>query len=426
MRYPLSALGQKMLRLTGVREIMRDIETATAAPSARPWINLSAGNPLVVPELERLWHGIARRLPSAEFGEVIGRYGSSRGYGPFLDTLAADLNVRYGWNISPRNLLVTPGSQTLFFILINLFAGAMSDGSRRRVLLPMSPEYTGYEGVTLDADTLASTRPAVETDGAHTFRYRIDPHDLVIGEDVGALLISRPGNPTGMVIPDAALEQLAGRAAQAQVPLIVDSAYGLPYPALNRVAMRPLFDSHVVHCMSFSKAGLPGARIGVAVADEAVIEAALSFLSNMNIHAPRLGQALVAQAIHDGSLDAVCRTVVGPLYAAKAQRLQALLREHLDGLPWRLHSTDGGLFGWLWLEDLPIDDLTLYARAKAAHVFVVPGSFFFVGLRGQWRHARECLRVSLTASDADLDEGVRRLAGVIRAAYDETPQAQVA
>jgi valine--pyruvate aminotransferase len=141
----LTQFGQQMSRLTGVRAIMKDIiETLQADPDAN-WINLSAGNPLILPEVEAMWRRYTHQLlDSSEFGEVICRYGATQGYTPLVEAVVDCFNSRYGWNLTPRHILITPGSQSLYFFAINSLGGYGSSGQFRSILLPLSLDYTGY------------------------------------------------------------------------------------------------------------------------------------------------------------------------------------------------------------------------------------------------------------------------------------------
>ncbi|MEZ5433058.1 MAG: hypothetical protein R3F31_18250 [Verrucomicrobiales bacterium] len=62
----------------------------------------------------------------------------------FREAVAGYLNRECGWKLTREHIGVTSGGQTAFFLLLNRFAGTLPDGSRRRVLLPVVPEYIGY------------------------------------------------------------------------------------------------------------------------------------------------------------------------------------------------------------------------------------------------------------------------------------------
>lgn len=104
------------------------------------------------------------------------------------------------------------GSQLAVFYLVNMFSGAFPDGSRKRILLPLAPEYVGYADQGLDAECFRSQRPTIEMLGAHSFKYCVDFNALRTDESTGALLVSRPTNPSGNVVTDAEVLHLAAMA----------------------------------------------------------------------------------------------------------------------------------------------------------------------------------------------------------------------
>ncbi|MEB3182345.1 MAG: valine--pyruvate transaminase, partial [Nostocaceae cyanobacterium] len=399
MNPALTQIGAQMSNLTGVRAIMKDIIETLRAGAGQEYINLSAGNPLILPEVEQLWRDCtAQLLASSDYGEVVCRYGSSQGYAPFIEAIVNDFNRRYGLNLSDRNVLVTPGSQTLYFYAANAFGGYTPNGELKQIVLPLSPDYTGYGGVTLTANALYAYKPTLDIDAAgHKFKYRPDFSQLTITEETGCVIFSRPCNPTGNVLTDEEVKKIAALAAPYNVPVFIDSAYAPPFPALNFTAMTPTFGDNILHCMSLSKAGLPGERIGVAIGDEELIQVLECFQTNMCIHPSRYGQAIAARAINSGALAEIAETVIRPFYQNKFTILEDSLNQAMPkDLPWFLHRGEGAIFAWLWLQDLPISDWEFYQELKQVGVIVVPGSTFFPGLQAEWQHKQECIRISLT------------------------------
>ncbi len=420
MNPALTQIGAQMSNLTGVRAIMKDIIETLRAGAGQQFINLSAGNPLILPEVEQLWRDCtAQLLASPEYGEVVCRYGSSQGYAPLIEAIANDFNKRYGLNLSERNILITPGSQTLYFYAANTFGGYTPSGELKQIVLPLSPDYTGYGGICLVPKALIAYKPTLDIDvAAHRFKYRPDFSQLSITENTGCVLFSRPCNPTGNVLTDDEVKKIAALAAPYNVPVLIDSAYGLPFPALNFTDMTPVFGDNILHCMSLSKAGLPGERIGIAIGDEKWIEALECFQANISLHSSRYGQAIAALAINSGALVEISETVIRPFYRNKFTVLETNLEQAMPkNLPWFLHRGEGAIFAWLWLEDLPISDWEFYQRLKQVGVIIVPGNSFFPGLEEEWTHKHQCFRISLTGSDEEIATAMKRLAKVAEEAY---------
>lgn len=423
MQPHLSYFGTQMSQLTGVRAIMKDIIETLRAGQGQEFINLSAGNPLILPEVEQLWRDCtAELLNSPDYGEVVCRYGSSQGYTPLIEAIASDFNQRYGLNLSDRNILITPGSQALYFYAANAFAGYDTDQQLKQIVLPLSPDYTGYGGVSLYKEALVAYKPTLEIEEkAHRFKYRPDFSQLRINETTGCVIFSRPANPTGNVLSEDEVQKIADLAAPYNVPVLVDSAYAAPYPALNFTPMKPVFGDNILHCISLSKAGLPGERVGVAIGHPNLIQVLESFQTNSCIHSPRYGQAIAAKAIASGRLGEVSETVIRPFYQEKFKVVESTLDQAMpNDVPWYLHRGEGAIFSWLWLKDLPISDWEFYQQLKQVGVIVVPGSSFFPGLKEEWPHKNQCLRISLTASNEEIATGMRRLADITRQVYSKS------
>ncbi|MEO0533477.1 MAG: valine--pyruvate transaminase [Cyanobacteria bacterium P01_A01_bin.123] len=422
MNPALTQFGDQMSHLTGVRAIMKDIIETLHAGEGREFINLSAGNPVILPEVEQLWRDCtADLLASDDYGEVVCRYGSSQGYQPFIDAVLNDFNNRYGLSLSDRNILITPGSQALYFFAANALGGYSSAGQLKEIVLPLSPDYTGYGGVTLIPEALKAYKPAIEIGNEpHRFKYRPDFNQLEINENTGFVLFSRPCNPTGNVLSDDEVRRIAALAAPHNVPVLVDSAYAPPFPALNYTEMTPLFEPNMVHCISLSKAGLPGERIGIALGDERMIQVLESFQTNLCIHSSRYGQAIAARAIASGALADISLNVIRPHYQHKFEVLEAALDNAMpDAVPWYMHRGEGSIFAWLWFKDLPVSDWQLYQELKQHGVIAVPGSPFFPGMKDDWIHTQQCIRISLTATDEEIVAGMGHLARVVDQIYSQ-------
>jgi len=416
----LTQFGEQMSHLSGVRAIMKDIIETLQTAREQDFINLSAGNPLILPEVEQLWRDCtADLLSSSEYGEVVCRYGASQGYQPLIEAVLADYNHRYGLSLTDRNILITPGSQSLYFLAANALGGYTPNGELRQIVLPLSPDYTGYGGVTLIPEALKAYQPTLDiNESAHCFKYRPDFSRLAINDKTGFVLFSRPCNPTGNVLTDDEVLKIAELAEPWNVPIFVDSAYAPPFPALNFTEMTPIFGKNIVHCTSLSKAGLPGERIGIALGDASILQALEAFLTNMCLHSSRYGQAIAARAIRSGALAEISEQIIRPHYQAKFAVLeQALEHSMSQDIPWFLHRGEGAIFAWLWFRDLPITDWEFYQELKQTGVIVVPGSPFFPGLQDHWQHTHECFRISLTATAQELETAMQRLAQVAEGVY---------
>jgi valine--pyruvate aminotransferase len=414
----LSGIGRKMAHLSGLRGIMEDIATSMDASADRQWLNLGIGNPAAIPEVTATWQRMTAEALADSFHDTSCRYGPSRGLPRLVDAIVAYFNERYGWDIGPRNVVVGPGSQMLAFIAAALFTGA--DGDRdTKLVLPMTPDYTGYQGLSMTPGGIVGIEPVVATGGHddRSFRYLFDLPALERQKDVGLLLVSTPGNPTGRCASPAEIHSLVAAAEAHDVPLMVDNAYGAPFPGIAKPAAPPVRHERIVNCFSLSKAGLPGERLGFAIGEERHIDPIVSFLANCTLHAPQLVQSALARALETGALDTMVEKAISPFYARRRTFVESLLVESLPaGISWRMYAAEGGMFCWIWVDEDWFDDLRMYRVLKERGVFIVPGRHFFTDPEhstGLGRHPRQCFRVSITADEATLAAGIEVIGQVL-------------
>jgi valine--pyruvate aminotransferase len=405
--------AQRFVRPTGALELMVDLG------SARPGtLMLGGGNPARIPAVEAVY---ARRLAEiaadpAQFGRCAAAYPAPGGDVGFRATVAAALEARYGWRLSERNVALTSGSQSAFFTLFNLFAGDGADG-RRRVLLPLAPEYIGYADVGLTDRMLVSRPAGIEELSGGLFKYHVRFEGLDAVPDVAAICISRPTNPTGNVLSLDELSRLDTLARARGVPLIVDAAYGFPFPGIQFTEDGLLWNDNVVLCMSLSKLGLPAPRTGIVVAAEPVIEAITAFNAIAALAPGATGAVIVEPLLASGELDALCREVIRPYYEQRSRQAVEWLQEACRDLPLRIHRPEGAFFLWLWFPGLPVTSRELYQRLKARGVLVLSGHHFFPGLDQPWVHRDECLRINCTQAPDSVRAGIQLIADEVRRAY---------
>ena len=408
----LSDFGRKLGGPTGISELMHDLGAALAI---HPHLLLmGGGNPARIPALEAVWRQRMTALLAQgdAFERMLAHYDQPCGSPEFIAALVHGLNRHYGWHLTPRNVCVTNGSQNSFFYLFNMLAGR-TGARQRKILLPLTPEYIGYAAQGLSDDLFVSCRPRIEELDAHTFKYRIDFDALPLHEDLAAICVSRPTNPTGNVLTDAEMRHLAALAKERGLFFLVDGAYGAPFPDIIFNDVAPFWDEHIILTLSLSKLGLPGTRNGIIIAREDVIEALGAINAVVSLANGNLGQALVTPLLLNGELLRLSREVIRPFYAQRARQAIGWLHAALAnrGVDYRLHVSEGALFLWLWLPGLRGSSQELYSRLKARDLLVVSGHHFFFGLRDPtWRHAHECLRLTYSQPEPVVRAGIEILA----------------
>ena len=376
-----SDFGKRFAGKIGIGELMDDLGGALVADPAP--LMLGGGNPAHVPEVQAIFKKRMETILSTpgEFERIIGNYDTPQGAKAFIGALAELFRNDFGWKVGPENIALTNGSQNAFFSLFNLFAGKFDRSSSKQILLPLAPEYIGYSEVGLEPDFFRSARPDIEFLNDHLFKYRVDFDQLKVDDQVGAICFSRPTNPTGNVVTDEEVSRLREIANSRGIPLVIDNAYGTPFPNIIYSDAQPVWDDNIVLCLSLSKFGLPSLRTGIVVASKEIIRVVSRMTSVFSLAPGSLGPALALDLVESGEITRVSNEVVKPFYEEKAKRAVAQLRKEVGShVKMRIHKPEGALFLWLWFEGLPISNQELYQRLKQKGVLVVSGHYFFSGM----------------------------------------------
>ena len=413
----LSRFGQKLCTDAGIVTLMDDLgEALRVNPDM---IFMGGGNPARIPEMEQAFElALRETLANAqEAHQLLGVYQPPQGDAELLDAIAVMLQAEYQWPISRANIALANGSQSAFFVLFNLFAGDYADGSKKRIQLPLTPEYLGYSDLGISEDFFTATRPSIEMLPDGFFKYHVDFSQLKITAETGALCVSRPTNPTGNVISDDELLKLDALAREHKVPFIVDGAYGTPFPNIIFADAEPHWNDNTILVLSLSKLGLPGARTGIVIANPEVINAFAKANTILSLATGNFGPALARHLLADGKILQLSREVVAPFYRARMEHAIASFKKYLGDLPCYIHKPEGAIFLWLWFKDLPISSEELYQRLKARGVLVVSGHHFFPGLESDWQHAHECIRVTYCQDASVVEQGAQIIADEIKRIY---------
>lgn len=429
-----SKYGQQFTKTSAISQLMDDLGDALKSPT--PVNMLGGGNPARIDKVNEAYFEVYKSLEQGGIDggaiESVGNYSNPQGDAKFIDALVAFFNRHYDWNLTTENIVLTNGSQNAFFYLFNLFGGQFEDEqgeiSTKSILLPLAPEYIGYNDVHIDGKHFIAIKPEIE-EVEHEgetgfFKYKIDFEALenlpaLKNGEIGAICCSRPTNPTGNVLTDEEMAQLSAIAKQYDVPLIIDNAYGEPFPNIIYPDVNLNWDKNTVLCFSLSKIGLPGARTGIIIAAPEVVKTVSAMNAVVNLAPTRFGAAIATPLLNEDRLKELCDDTIQPFYAKKAKKAITHIKEEMGDYPVLVHKPEGAIFLWVWFKDLPISTTELYDRLKEKATLIVPSEHFYPGLdTTDYPHAHQCIRMSIAASDETLESGIKVIGEVVRELYD--------
>ena len=407
-----SDFGNRFADYSGITHLMDDLNEGLLQDGV---VMMGGGNPAAIPGVLALFENTLQKLQaSSELVKTLTNYDGPRGKTVFIESLTLFFREQYGWNITEKNIALTHGSQSSFFVLFNSFAGK-SNGRFKKVLIPLVPEYIGYTDVGIEKSMITSQQAKINHLDNGMFKYHVDFDNLDVATDTGLICVSRPTNPSGNVITDDECQHLAQLAKKNDVPLLIDSAYGTPFPSIIFTEATPFWDDNTIVCMSLSKLGLPGARTGIVIANDEVIKQFSNMTAITSLAPGGAGPAIVNQLLRDKTLLPLCHDLILPFYRKRAQATIELLQTEINDQRFHIHQPEGALFLWLWFEDLKITTSELYQRLKQKGLLVVPGKYFFPGQDEVTQHAQSCIRINYVQSEDDMKKGIKILANELRA-----------
>lgn len=187
------------------------------------------------------------------------RYTPSGGMPALRQAIAEDAGRRRGISINPDQVVVGPGAKpALFFPTLAL----VRPGDE--VLYP-NPGFPTYTAMIEVAGGVPVPVPLCEE---QDFSFDLDAFDALVNERTRIIILNSPSNPTGGVMPRAALEHIADVALQRKIWVLSDEIYSrLVYeaPALS-IATLPGMAERTVICDGFSKTyAMTGWRLGYGI-----------------------------------------------------------------------------------------------------------------------------------------------------------------
>ena len=334
-----------------------------------------------------------------DFGESVLAYAPAPGVEVYLEAVR-DYYVRLGYPITCDEILATYGGSEALQIVLPC---VLDEGDE--ILIP-EPYYPNYD--TFVRVTGATIRP-IPTSAEEGYRYadraRIEP---LINEHTRAILITNPGNPTGVVLTQAERRLMADIAKEHDLLLISDEVYReIVYGAEAPSSMLEFADAaeNVAVVDSISKRfSATGARVGALIShNKALMDQAMK-LCQGRLCAATLDQ--VAAAALYRQMDETYYTGIREEY----RRRKDAVVEALNWVPGVKFSEPEGAF--YLMVTLPVDDaeklqyfLLEEFQDKGETVMYAPGEGFY----NEPGRGRNEIRIAYVTNPDDLTRAIELL-----------------
>lgn len=337
-------------------------------------------------------------------GAMILQYAATSGYVPLRQGLIDTLYKRAGVTAAIDEVLPVSGSMQGVDLLCKIY---LDRG----------------DAVIVEAPTFLGTLQTLRIYGANIIGAPSDDEGVDTDELEKLFKLHKPKffyciptfqNPSGKTLGVERRKKIAELADKYDVMILEDDPYrDLRYSGEALPAIKTFDKSgHVIMLNSVSKLISPGIRVGAVLASPEIIGKLIIAKQGADTHSPTLNQAIVAEFLLRGMLDAQLEKIKS-LYAGRLELMLKLLDDELDG--YVKHTTpEGGLFVWCEvLEKASRRDMldTLTYCTKEKKVAYVPGQHFFVDPKGH----ENTFRLNFTgAKFEDIEVGMKKLAQAIR------------
>jgi aspartate/methionine/tyrosine aminotransferase len=324
-------------------------------------------------------------------------YTHSLGLLELREALAAHYQRAYGVSVSPEQIVVTAGTSPAIFMV---FSALLEPGEE---VIISNPHYACYPNFIRFAQGQPVMVPVLEEDG---FQFR--PREVAgrLGPRTKAVFINSPANPTGTLLSESRMKELA------QLPpyIVSDEIYhGLVYEGKEHSILE--FTDRAFVLNGFSKLyAMTGWRLGYLIAPQEFVRPIQKIHQNFFISANSMAQWAGIAALTEAGPD------VARMRATYDQRRRFMVRR-LKEIGFGLAVEPTGAFYVLAnAKKFHPDSYRLaFDILNRAGVGVSPGIDFGTGGEGY-------LRFTYANSLERIEEGLNRLAAYIdRGDYRDIP-----
>jgi aspartate/methionine/tyrosine aminotransferase len=212
------------------------------------------------------------------------RYGYHLGH----PSLRKEIAKQYSGNTLDNVAVTTGASEANFAIIAHLV------GPKDHLIV----EHPTYPSLYQVARSLDRDLTLFKLDWDNKFRPDMDKLRKLVKPNTKLITLTHPNNPTGSVITKSEIKEAIEIAEEAGAYLMLDETYRdlmFETPPPLAASMSP----NAISLTSMSKTwGLPGIRIGWAVADNSIIEAIRAVREQVTICNSSVGEAIAKEILH--------------------------------------------------------------------------------------------------------------------------------
>ena len=329
------------------------------------------------------------------------QYGASEGH-VGLKKHVTEMMAADGIDVDHDDFIITDGSQQALDLLAKVF---VDPGD---VILVEAPSYLGALNAFAGYEPKVVAIP-LDDDGVRVDRLEATLRELSTAKVKPKFMYLVPNfhNPAGVTLSKERRHRIIELSREHELLLIEDNPYGrLRFEGEDIPSLRAL-DDQVVYMSTFSKIFSPGLRLGWVTAPHPILEKIVFAKQSADLCSSSFTQMVVEEFLNENDLDDYLAQLVKTYRGRRDAMLSALDEFFPSEVSWS-HPL-GGFFVWAKLPEF-IDTTEMLAEAINQKVAYVPGRAFFAdGSGANFMRLAFCY-----PTEADIREGVKRLAGVVK------------
>ncbi|MGA1147483.1 MAG: pyridoxal phosphate-dependent aminotransferase [Candidatus Nanopelagicales bacterium] len=399
MTSPASRVSRRIAAISESATLAVDAKAKALAAAGRPVIGFGAGEP-DFPTPDYIVQAAVEACGEARWH----RYTPAGGLPTLKEASAVKTGRDSGLQVGADQVLVTNGGKQALY---NAFAALLNPGDE--VILP-APYWTTYPESIQLAGGVPVEVPTDETTG-----YRASVADLEAArtDKTTMLVFVSPSNPTGAVYSPAEVEAIGRWALEHGLWVVTDEIYEhLVYGEARFSSMPVLVPELADQCVVINGVAktyaMTGWRVGWMIGPKDIVKAATNLQSHATSNVANVSQVAALAAV-SGGLEAVEEMKVA------FDRRRLLIVDMLNAIPGvECPTPEGAFYAYPSVKGVvgkeirgsrPTSSTELAALIlDEVEVAVVPGEAF--GTPGY-------LRLSYATSDANITEGVQRIATLL-------------
>jgi len=324
-------------------------------------------------------------------------YTPGGGLMPARQAVADWIRRWYEVDVTPEQVVMVPGSKN---VLLFTMLALIEEGTEAIVPDPGYPIYASLVAMTGGKPVPIALRER------NDFRLDIEELKSKITPRTRLIVINSPQNPTGGVLSHKDLEQIAELAFQHDLYVLSDEVYGqITYDGHHASILTvPGMVDRTIYSDGLSKAyAMCGWRLGFAVAPLPLAQRFETLMINSSSCAAAFTQMAAIEALSSPTSDRAVEEMV-----AEFKRRRDVVVDRLSAIPGiRCHKPLGAFYVFPNItgtgqNERELADRMLYEGGVA----VLPGTSFGEAGKGY-------LRLSYANSVEQIEEGVRRMRGVL-------------